>query len=123
MPEASEVNLPASGSGVATAVAPAHGSTPLLVAVHGWLLSGMLWEPLERQLQGRFELWRPDLPGFVAAERPRGLQPSLASYGRWLAEAVRRRAGARPVVLVGHSLGGSVALHAAPLLAKQLRGV
>ncbi|NCY03798.1 MAG: alpha/beta fold hydrolase [Planctomycetia bacterium] len=105
------------------AVAPEDRDSPLLVAVHGWLLSGRLWEPLDRQLQGRLEVWRPDLPGFGAAERPRGLQPSLASYGRWLADAVRRRAGTRPVLLVGHSLGGSIVLHAAPGLAGQLRGV
>jgi pimeloyl-ACP methyl ester carboxylesterase len=93
------------------------------VALHGWLLSGRLWQPLERQLAGRLEIWCPDLPGFGLAPRPRGLQPSLSSYGRWLAAAVRRQAADRPVVLIGHSLGGSVALHAAPLLGDQLRGV
>lgn len=124
MAKGSEADLPAhGGSGAMAAVAPEDRDLPLLVAVHGWLLSGRLWEPLDRQLQGRLEVWRPDLPGFGAAERPRGLQPSLASYGRWLADAVRRRAGTRPVLLVGHSLGGSIVLHAAPGLAGQLRGV
>jgi pimeloyl-ACP methyl ester carboxylesterase len=103
-------------------VSPASGPL-LVVAVHGWLLSSRLWQPLERQLADRLEVWSPDLPGFGAATRPRGLQPSLPGYGRWLAAAVRRQAAGRPVVLLGHSLGGSVALHAAPLLGDQLRGV
>ncbi len=107
----------------ASAELAAPDGRPLLVAVHGWLLSGRLWQPLERQLADRLDVWSPDLPGFGAASRPRGLQPSLASYGRWLAAAVRRQAVGRPVVLLGHSLGGSVALHAAPLLGDQLRGV
>lgn len=98
-------------------------TTPLLVALHGWLLSGRLWEPLRRELEPRLPCWCPDLPGFGERLRPRGLQPSLVSYGRWLAEAVRAEAGERPVVLIGHSLGGSVALHAAPLLGGQLRGL
>ena len=96
---------------------------PLLVAVHGWLLSGRLWQPLARQLEGRRQLWCPDLPGFGQRPRPRGMAANLASYGRWLAEAVRRRAADRPVVLMGHSLGGSIALHAACHLRGQLSGL
>jgi 2-succinyl-6-hydroxy-2,4-cyclohexadiene-1-carboxylate synthase len=93
------------------------------VGVHGWLLAGRLWHPLRRELAPRWSLWCPDLPGFGGTQRPRGLQASLASYGRWLAEAAQREAAGRPVVLLGHSLGGSLALHAAPLLGEQLRGL
>jgi 2-succinyl-6-hydroxy-2,4-cyclohexadiene-1-carboxylate synthase len=96
---------------------------PLLVGVHGWMLSGRLWQPLVEALPASLEMWCPDLPGFGAEPRPRGLHPSLASYGRWLAAAVRERAAGRPVILIGHSLGGSLALHAAPLLGEQLCGV
>lgn len=103
--------------------AAAREASPLLVALHGWLLSGRLWQPLREALAPRLELWCPDLPGFGERRRPRGLQPSLASYGRWLAERIGAEAAGRPVVLVGHSLGGSVALHAAPLLGDQLRGM
>ncbi len=95
---------------------------PLLVGVHGWLLSGRLWQPLARELEPRWPFWSPDLPGFGGSLRPRGLQPSLASYGAWLAEQCRQRHGGQ-VVLVGHSLGGSIALHAARQLGGQLAGV
>jgi len=95
----------------------------LLVAVHGWLLSSRLWAPLAAELAPRRDLWCPDLPGFGQRPRPRGLQSSLVSYGRWLADAVRERAAGRPVVLIGHSLGGSIALHSAAHLGGQLRGL
>lgn len=36
---------------------------------------------------------------------------------------MREQAGERPVLLLGHSLGGSLVLHAAPHLGSQLRGV
>lgn len=101
----------------------AMASEPLLVGLHGWLLSGRVWQPLQRQLAPRWQLLSPDLPGFGGTSRPPRLQPTLASYGRWLAEWVRSRTADHPVVLVGHSLGGSIALHAAPLLRGQLRGV
>ncbi|MFN9643637.1 MAG: alpha/beta fold hydrolase [Cyanobacteriota bacterium] len=96
----------------------------VLVALHGWLLSGRLWEPLGRELGPERPLLAPDLPGFGATPRPQGLQPSLRSYGRWVAAWVEREVGReRPVVLMGHSLGGSVVLHAAAHLGEQLRGV
>jgi pimeloyl-ACP methyl ester carboxylesterase len=100
-----------------------HAPSPLLVALHGWLLAGRLWAPLAAALAPGRELWAPDLPGFGQRPRPRGLQPNLASYGRWLAAAAQQQANGRPIVLLGHSLGGSVALHAAPLLGEQLVGV
>ncbi|MFQ6539092.1 MULTISPECIES: alpha/beta fold hydrolase [Aphanothece] len=100
------------------------GQRPLLVALHGWLLAGRLWDRLAAELEPDWELWAPDLPGFGGRERPKGLQPSLASYGAWAATESRRRAGdGRPIVLIGHSLGGSVALHAAGHLDGQLAGV
>lgn len=93
------------------------------MALHGWLLAGRLWDPLAQHLNPRWELWAPDLPGFGERPRPRGLQPSLTSYGRWLAGAIAAQHPGRPVVLMGHSLGGSVALHAAPHLGGQLWGM
>ncbi len=99
--------------------APA-SQAPLLVAIHGWMLSARLWDPLRSRLEPSWSLWCPDLPGFGECPRPRELQPSLASYGRWLAAESQRQARGRPIVLMGHSLGGSVALHAAPLLGSQL---
>jgi len=93
------------------------------VAVHGWLLSGRLWDPLAAALDERQALWCPDLPGFGRRPRPRGLRPTLASYGRWLAEAIEAHQPRRLVVLLGHSLGGSIALHAAPHLGARLAGM
>lgn len=94
-----------------------------MVALHGWLLAGRLWEPLAEALSPAWQVWAPDLPGFGSQPRPRGLQPSLASYGRWLAAGLEARYPGREVVLIGHSLGGSIALHATPHLGPRLRAL
>ncbi len=104
-------------------VSPDPDQAPLLVCLHGWLLAGRLWDPLVAELQPTWNVWSPDLPGFGGAVRPAGLQPSLASYGRWLARRCLEREPRHGVVLLGHSLGGSIALHAAPLLGDRLRAV
>ena len=87
-----------------------------LVMAHGWLLRGRIWQPLQQQLEPQWSCWAPDLPGFGSAQRPQGLSPTLPAYGRWLAQEAKERAAGAPVVLLGHSLGGSVVLHAASLL-------
>ena len=87
----------------------------LLIAVHGWLLSRQVWSPFAEcwsEQHPEIELWCPDLPGFGDAERPPGMLPNLSAYGRWLAEEAVQRSQGRPFVLLGHSLGGSVVLHA-----------
>ena len=94
-----------------------------LVMAHGWLLRGRIWQPLQQQLEPQWSCWAPDLPGFGSAQRPQGLSPTLPAYGRWLAQEVQERAAGAPVVLLGHSLGGSVVLHAASLLGDQLQGI
>lgn len=49
----------------------------------------------------------PGQPGLSAGERPR--RQRMARYGRWLTEALAQ-VTSEPVVVVGHSLGGAIAL-------------
>ncbi|QQE65427.1 alpha/beta hydrolase [Leptolyngbya sp. BL0902] len=113
-------------------------ATPL-VFVHGWMLSQQYWQPLLPYLTDAHPCLRYDLRGFgqschhldryqpglpAAAE---ALQSSaspygLAAYARDLAELLRQlQLG--PVWLVGHSLGGSIALWAAHCYPDQVKGV
>jgi pimeloyl-ACP methyl ester carboxylesterase len=47
----------------------------------------------------------------------------MASFGRDVAEVVARLPADQPIVLVGHSMGGPVAVEAAVLLGERVRGV
>jgi pimeloyl-ACP methyl ester carboxylesterase len=78
--------------------------SPYLVFVHGAGATGRVWQ--SQLLDFPFST-APDLPG-----HPRGrLLASVDAYAAWLAEEAGRLVSGQPV-LVGHSMGGAVALEA-----------
>lgn len=82
------------------------GEGPLVVLVHGFTGAKENWLPLMRELKGR-RMIAPDLPGWGESERKAG-----ADYGP-LAQAERLHAflaslGGKPVLAVGHSMGGQI---------------
>lgn len=104
--------------------APA-ASPYLLVFIHGWLLSRHYWQPLIEQLQPEFQCLSYDLRGFgesraVAADRAQRYDP--AAYAADLCQLLEQLNVER-AWLVGHSLGGTIALWAAQALPGQVVGV
>ena len=122
-----------------------------LVFIHGWLLSQAYWQPLVSRLSAHYRCLTYDMRGFgksaqaldapeTAKTRHIQLPPqrewypgedtkhyaasaySLAAYAQDLGELLDQL-GLNRVWLVGHSLGGSVALWAAYLLPERIQGV
>ncbi len=82
---------------------------PPIVATHGWGLDSTEWYYLKRQLTDRFRLIVWDEPGLGLSTRPANRDYSLEKLARDL-EAVLALAGARPAILLGHSIGGMITL-------------
>ncbi len=78
-----------------------------ILAVHGLTGHGMRWKALATQHLAGFSIVAPDLLGHGRSswEAPWTLEANIAA----LADLLTREA-ARPVVVVGHSFGGAVAL-------------
>lgn len=106
-----------------------------LVFVHGWLLSQCYWQPIIDELSPDFQCLTYDLRGFgesnigIEARSPQFSpadhaphQYSLAAYAEDLGRLLTAL-DLESVWLVGHSLGGSVALWAAKLFPQQIQGV
>src|SRR5437667_5924720 len=79
-----------------------------LVLLHGYGVSGAIWQRVLPLLVQNYQVIVVDLPGygrsqFTGTWRLREIAPLLA---RWL-----QQMELRPVVLIGHSMGGAIAIH------------
>jgi pimeloyl-ACP methyl ester carboxylesterase len=98
------------------------GSGPVaLVFIHGGLASRAFWAPQMAALAGAFRMAALDLGGHGASGRNRGDWSIAALAGDVC--AVAEALDLQDVVLIGNSLGGPVALEAAPRLAGRAIGV
>jgi pimeloyl-ACP methyl ester carboxylesterase len=81
---------------------------PVLVLVHGILQSAGGWRPLMEELAPHVRVLALDLPGHGASEAVRG-DYSLGGHATLLRDLLLLL-GVGPVTVVGHSLGGGIAM-------------
>jgi pimeloyl-ACP methyl ester carboxylesterase len=84
------------------------GSGPVLLLLHGVTNSSETWERVAAPLSEHFTLIAPDLLGHGESATPRG-DYSLGAHATGVRD-VLTALGHRRVTVVGHSLGGGVAL-------------
>ena len=118
---------------------PPNSSLPVLVFIHGWLLSRRYWQPLINILSPSYQCLIYDLRGFgdslyesIAKKSHQSTQShpkhlleqsySLAAYAQDLGVLLRKLKINR-AWLIGHSLGGSISLWGADLFPNQVEGV
>ncbi len=98
-------------------------SSEVLVFIHGWLLSRHYWQPLIEQLAIEHQCLAYDLRGFGDSQPCQSQAGySLQAYAQDLGELLDRLE-IKTAWLVGHSLGGSIALWGADLLPDRVKGV
>lgn len=93
-----------------------------VILVHGWSCDSTYWSEQLPALRQHFDVITIDLAGHGKTPATRD-DFSMASFGRDVAEVVARLPANQPIVLVGHSMGGPVAVEAAVLLGERVRGV
>jgi 2-succinyl-6-hydroxy-2,4-cyclohexadiene-1-carboxylate synthase len=91
---------------------------PVLVFVHGWMLSQVYWQPLIKILSPEFQCLSYDQRGFGES------QPVINPLG--YAEDLKlllQELNINHAWVIGHSLGGTIALQAADIFPEVIQGV
>jgi pimeloyl-ACP methyl ester carboxylesterase len=87
------------------------GRNPLVLFIHGWCCNQSFWRPQMAALGGRLRLAALDLSGHGLSRRAPHRAWPIEAFGADVV-AVADALAADQVVLVGHSMGGPVALEA-----------
>ena len=95
-----------------------------VVLLHGWALGDHTYrEVISKIASLGCRVIAPAMPGFGGTHDLPKEQFSMAGYGRWVADLLTALEVDEPVVLVGHSFGGGVAIrfaHDHPKLVRSL---
>ena len=91
---------------------PMNQGQEVLVLIHGYLSSSFSFRKLVPFLEKQFAILSIDLPGFGQSEKSLTFNYSLHNYGALLLD-VLKELKVQDAVLVGHSMGGQIALQAA----------
>jgi pimeloyl-ACP methyl ester carboxylesterase len=94
---------------------------PLVVLIHGWSCDANYWRAQIDDLKGTYTVVAVNLAGHGASGRNRS-RWTIGAFGADVA-AVLANLPEGKVVLVGHSMGGPVALEAARLIPDRVAGV
>jgi abhydrolase domain-containing protein 6 len=87
----------------------APANAPTIVMLHGFTGSKENWYPLARELRGRYRLLIPDLPGWGESERKPDADYGFVAQSTRVAAFIAAVSPHKPVVLLGHSMGGGIA--------------
>lgn len=100
------------------------GSGRPVLFLHGWGLTSRTYQrSLDLLVAAGMRVYAPCLPGFGGTAALPSDEVSIAGYARWVEEFAQAVGIEEPVVVVGHSFGGGVAIrlaHDAPDLVARL---
>lgn len=98
------------------------GERALLVLIHGWSCDSSYWREQVAALAAEHAVVTVDLAGHGSSGADRD-DFSMRSFGEDVQRVVESLPTRAPVILIGHSMGGPVAIEAARLLGERVRGV
>jgi pimeloyl-ACP methyl ester carboxylesterase len=89
---------------------------PAILMLHGWMSHRGVWNRTIAALQDKYYCVAIDLLGFGASDKPDGADYSLSAQGQRVV-LLSEQLGLKTFSLIGHSMGGQIAMHIAAVLA------
>jgi pimeloyl-ACP methyl ester carboxylesterase len=118
---ASKIEKVKSKDGVAVAYTVQGTGAPAIVFVHGWSLDKSIWNDQVKVFSAKYKVVTIDLAGHGESGRSRK-NYTMELFGEDVASVVNKLK-LEKVILVGHSLGGSVVIEAANILKGKVIGL
>jgi pimeloyl-ACP methyl ester carboxylesterase len=97
--------------------------TPTVLMLHGLGDGAFIWNHIAPSLAVRATVSALELRGHGDSPRDPDARYEPEAYVRDVLETIKLHVGARPITLVGHSLGAAVAIHVAAVVRDQVRGL
>lgn len=94
---------------------------PAILLIHGWATDSNYWNAQIKPLQAQYTVVAIDLAGHGASTRNRS-DWSMQAYGQDVA-SVAQKISVPKLILVGHSMGATVALEATRLIGERVIGI
>jgi pimeloyl-ACP methyl ester carboxylesterase len=94
---------------------------PAVVLIHGWATDANYWNAQLNPLKAKYTVVVVDLAGHGASSKSR-TDWSMGNYGEDVA-IIARKLPNQQIILVGHSMGGTVALEAARRIGDRVIGI
>ncbi|MFC7373227.1 alpha/beta fold hydrolase [Fictibacillus iocasae] len=91
-----------------------------IILIHGFLSSTLSFRKLIPLLTEKYHVYALDLPGFGQSEKSRTFVYKLSNYGELIIDFMEKLA-INQAILIGHSMGGQVSLHAAKHCPKKIK--
>ena len=85
---------------------------PSLLFLHGAGGNACIWEFQAEHFQGKHRVYRLELPGHGGKSSSDG-EENISAYSKWVRSAVERLFPSGGFTLIGHSMGGAIALELA----------
>ena len=120
-PPAAVTGIVTSADGIPIKYESVGSGSPALVFVHCWTCNRGFWDGQAAYFYNRYQVVRLDLGGHSESGLGRKVY-SMSAFGADVA-AVVDKLGLKQVVLVGHSMGGPVAMEAEKRLGSRVIGV